>query len=411
MASTARRHDIVVLGGGYTGMTAALTTAWRTHRHGGRVVLVNPRPQFVERLRMHQLASGQRLTEFRIPDIIAGSVVGFVQGTATGIDTAARQVTLANPDGTRTLRYDTLLYAIGSMTDTSTVPGVDEHAYTFTNVDLAKRFAIELTALPPAATVAVCGGGLTGIEAATEIAETNPDLRVVLVSRDEPGSMMGERARAHLNRALQRLGIQVRSGVGIAKVLPDAVELAGGELIPCHLRLWTAGVRVAPLAAEAGIATDERGRIITDPTLRSVSHPSVYAVGDAAAIRQSYGVIHGTCQSGIPSGAYVAEAISRRLRGKRPKPFRFGYWHQPVSLGRRDAVIQFTYPDDTPRRWLLTGRAAIAYKEFVTSSPLTTFRLAKRLSIPSRALSTSGGRRNPAPTHRNDSDPHPPAAR
>ncbi|MFD0782973.1 FAD-dependent oxidoreductase, partial [Micromonospora azadirachtae] len=159
---------------------------------------------------------------------------------------------------------------------------------------------------------------------------------------------------------------------------------------------------VAPLAAEAGIATDARGRVITDPTLRSVSHPSVHAIGDAAAIRQSYGVIHGTCQSGIPSGAYIAEAISRRLRGRRPKGFRFGYLHQPVSLGRRDGVIQFTYPDDTPRRWLLTGRPAVLYKEAVTSSPLATFRLARRVPVPSRILAGRGGRRNRVPDVNSD---------
>lgn len=391
------RHDIVVLGGGYTGVTAALTTARRTRRHGGRVVLVNPSPRFVERLRMHQLAAGQRLSEHTIPTILGGSGVEFVCGAATSIDAEMRRVSVDTARSTRSLRYDTLVYAIGSRTETLAVPGADQHAYTFSTADEAARFAAEITALPRDATVAVCGGGLTGIEAATELAETNPGLRVVLVSRDEPGSMMGPKARAHLNRALRRLGIQVRSAVDIAKVLPDAVELADGELIPCDARLWTAGVTVAPLATEAGIATDERGRVITDPTLRSVSHPSVHAIGDAAAIRQSYGVVHGTCQSGIPSGAYIAEALGRRLSGKRPKEFRFGYLHQPVSLGRRDAVIQFTYPDDTPRRWLLTGRPAVLYKEAVTSSPLTTFRLARRMPVPSRFLAGRGGRRNHVP--------------
>jgi NADH dehydrogenase len=124
-----------------------------------------------------------------------------------------------------------------------------------------------------------------------------------------------------------------------------------------------------------------------------VSHPEIYAVGDAAAIRQAYGVLHGTCQSGIPSGAHAAENIAREVHGRRLKPFRFGYLHQPVSLGRRDAVIQFTHPDDTPRRWHLTGRAAIRYKEAVTSSPIKTYGLAKRLAISSRMLATTGGRR------------------
>lgn len=87
-----------------------------------------------------------------------------------------------------------------------------------------------------------------------------------------------------------------------------------------------------------------------------------------------------------PSGVYAADAIVRRLRGKRVKPFRFGYIHQPVSLGRRDAVIQFTKRDDRPGCWFLTGRAARIYKEVVTSSPAPTRRLSKRLSVPLAVL-------------------------
>ena len=111
-----------------------------------------------------------------------------------------------------------------------------------------------------------------------------------------------------------------------------------------------------PIAAAAGLDVDDRGRIVTDESLRSVSHPNVYAVGDAAAIRQGYGVMHGTCQSGIPTALHAAASIVRELKGKQPKKFRFGYVHQPVSLGRNDAVIQFTHADDSPGRFYLAGR-------------------------------------------------------
>ena len=98
-----------------------------------------------------------------------------------------------------------------------------------------------------------------------------------------------------------------------------------------------------------------------------MSHPDVYAVGDAAAIRQGYGVMHGTCQSGMPTGVHAALSIVRELKGKQPKPFRFGYYHTPVSLGRHDAVVQFTHPDDSPRAVLLDRSDwPPAYKETVS---------------------------------------------
>jgi NADH dehydrogenase FAD-containing subunit len=137
---------------------------------------------------------------------------------------------------------------------------------------------------------------------------------------------------------------------------------------------------VPPLAAAAGLNVDDRGRIVTDAALRSVSHPQVYAVGDAAAIRQGYGVMHGTCQSGMPTAVHAAASIVRELRGKEPKPFRFGYVHAPVSLGRRDAVIQFTHPDDSPKRLYLSGRPAVWYKETVSRAPWPSF--ARLLEVP-----------------------------
>ena len=398
MTGTTGQHRIVVLGAGYTGMMCAVRLARRTSRDSVRVTLVNPSARFTERLRMHQLASGQQLPDLRITDVLAGTGIEFLQGWARGIDPVRRQVRVdlvqgEQVEGEQVVRYDTLVYAIGSVADVQRIPGADTDAYSLDSPAAAARLAARLEQVP-AGTVAVCGGGLTGVEAATEIAENHPGARVLLLSRDAPGSMMSQPARAYLNRALDRLGVEVRAGVEIAKVLPDAVELADGELVPADACLWTTGFVAPPLAADAGFTVDRHGRIVVDPTLRSVSHPSTYAIGDAAAVRQAWGTIHGTCQSGIPTGAYVADAITRRVRGRRVSPFRFGYIHQPVSLGRRDAVIQFTRADDAPRRWYLTGRPAVAYKEFVTSSPMTTYRLSKRVTIPGAALSARGGRAN-----------------
>jgi NADH dehydrogenase len=364
--------EILILGAGYTGMGAAMALAGRVKRRDDvHITLINPETRFTERLRLHQTASGQHLADLQIPDRLAGTGVDFVKGWVTAIDADARAVRI---DDAYNLRYDTLVYALGSVADTDPVPGVDEFAYTLNTAQDAARLADHLDRLG-AATVVVAGGGLTGVESAAEIAERHPDADVVLLSRAEPGSLMGEKARARLHVGLTRLGVRVRSGADIVKVMADGVALADGEVVAAQVVLWTTGVRVSPLASAAGLHVDDRGRIVTDEALRSVSHPNVYAVGDAAAIRQPYGVIHGTCQSGIPTSIHAAASIARELNGKQPKAFRFGYVHQPVSLGRHDAVIQFTHADDSPSRFYLSGRLAAAYKETVSSSPWTTYRL------------------------------------
>jgi len=387
-------HHIVVLGAGYTGMFSAIRLAHRTRRAGVKITLVNPSSRFVERLRMHQIAAGQELADHQIPDLLAGTGVTFVQGTATAINPDAHQITV---DGVETLGYDTLVYALGSSTDTGKVPGADTHAFTLNNPEIAGRFAARLTEVAASGgTVTVCGGGLTGIEAATEIAESHPGLDVTLISLDEPGGMMGAKARAYLYRALDRLGVTLETGARVAKVLPDAVGLADGRLVHSDACLWTTGVKMSPLAAAAGIATDDRGLIRVDATLRSVSHPEIHAIGDAAAVRLAWGQIHGTCQSGLPTAQYTADTIARLVRGKAVKAFRFGYFHQPVSLGRRDAVIQFTKADDTPRRMHLTGRSAVAYKEMVSGSPLKTYRFSKRMNV--TTIVSKGGRATREPS-------------
>ncbi|MEV0733741.1 FAD-dependent oxidoreductase [Polymorphospora sp. NPDC050346] len=369
-AGTAGPHHVLILGAGYAGMAAAIQLAARGRRREDvRVTLVNANELFTERLRLHMTGTGQPVARLSIPRLLEGTGARFVRGWVTAVDADERAVRI---DDDRVLRYDTLVYGLGGVADTVAVPGAEDHAYTLDSVHDAESLAERLGRLG-SGTVVVAGSGLTGVESAAEIAERHPELDVVLLGRHAPGAAMNPRAGAYLRSALDRLGVEVRGGVEVAKVLPDAVELAGGERVAAAAVLWTSGTRAAPLAAAAGLTVDERGRVVTDATLRSVSHPDVYAVGDAAAIRQRYGVMHGTCQGGMPTGVHAAVSIVRTLRGGQPRPFRFGYYHTPVSLGRDDAVVQFTRPDGSPRRWCLTGRLAARYKETVTASPWPTY--------------------------------------
>ncbi|MFD0477620.1 NAD(P)/FAD-dependent oxidoreductase [Nonomuraea thailandensis] len=239
--------EILVIGGGYTGVTAAIRVARRTRSTGARVTLVNASPRFTERLRLHQTAAGERLADHALTEVLAGSGVAFVLGRVAAIDPVQRQVRL---DAGRTLGYDKLIYALGTMTDAG-VPGVAEHAHVYDDHAAAVRLAQHLDTLAQG-TVVVAGGGLTGVESAAELAEARPHLRVVLLTRGRPGSMMGQGARAYMDRVLERLGVEVRAGVHITKVLPDGVELDDGELIHSDATLWTTGTKGLPWPRSRG---------------------------------------------------------------------------------------------------------------------------------------------------------------
>jgi NADH dehydrogenase len=362
---------ILVLGAGYAGLPAAGRLINQLGDDAD-VTVVSASPSFVERPRLHQTAAGQRLRELPLADFVGGPGRGeLIIGRVNDIDLGRRQVRL----GERTLDYDILVYALGSTVDVSTVPGIAEHAHTVADTGSAERLSQALADAASGATVAVCGGGLCGIELATELAEFHPDLRVRVVSRTEPGAWLSPRARRYLHRAFDRLGVDVLSGAEISEVAQDALVLSGGRGVPYDLCVWAGGFTVPTLARDAGLTVDGQGRIVTDETQRSVSHPEVYAIGDAGAVAGPWGaaLAYG-CRTGGFTGPQVADAIADRLAGRTPRSFRFRYLHECVSLGRKDAFIQFLRADQTPRRLVLTGRLAVWYKKIVLDSAKLVFR-------------------------------------
>lgn len=280
---TATKHRVVVLGAGYAGLAATVRLAKQVDPGTVSVDLVNAREHFVQRPRLHQVSTGQMIADRPLSAFLRRGPVNLTVGWVYDIDLAARRVAVATTDGETSLPYDTLVYALGTSTDTQAVPGIDANAHPLDPAE-APRIAA-LTAAMDSGTVTVCGGGLTGIEAATEFAERHPNLTVRLVSRTAPGDWLSRKARAHMARAFDRLGVQVDAHREITEVDEGAIRLADGGTIPFDLCVWAGGFRVSPLAARVGLAVDARGRALVDDGLRSVSHPDVYVVGDAAAAR------------------------------------------------------------------------------------------------------------------------------
>jgi NADH dehydrogenase FAD-containing subunit len=348
---------IVVLGAGYAGQAAARLAA---RARDVSVTLVNERDRFVERVRLHQLAAGEELRDRPLTELMRNTGVRLVIDRVTAIEPEAKSVVLASG---ATLGYDTLVYALGSNTDVSSVPGVAEHAYTVADVEQAARLRARVAA---GGVVTVVGGGLTGIEAATELAERQAGLKVRLVTDDVLGAALSRKGRRHLRDTFARLGIELHEEASVAEVRADGVVLAGGEHVPSDVVVWTTGFRVPTLAAEAGLAVDARGRLVVDETARSTSHPDVYGAGDVAAMRMTGGQeLRMACATGMPVAQQAVRAILARRDGKPVRRFRFRYVNQCISLGRRDGLIQFVNRYDEPVEAVLTGRLAALYKEAV----------------------------------------------
>ncbi|WP_405084853.1 NAD(P)/FAD-dependent oxidoreductase [Microbispora sp. NBC_01389] len=360
------QHRIVVLGAGYTGAITAGRLAKRLRREDVAITLVNAEPDFVERVRMHQLATGQDLRPRPFGEMFAGTGVEVRIAKVTGVDADRRIVAVTGADGDGELAYDTLVYALGSGWNSQGVPGTAEHAYEIAGRPGALRLRERLARLRAGQTVVVVGGGLTGVEAATEIAEARPDLDVAIAARGGLGDWLSPKGREHLRKVFGRLGVTVHEHVTVASVEADRVVTADGTAIPAGVTVWTTGFAIHPIAKATTLEVGDTGQIVVDGTLRSVSHPDVYAVGDAAmAMGPGNKPLRMSCASGTPSAWQAADAIAARLTGGKLPNAPIRYFNQCVSLGRRDGLIQFVTADDRAVRAALTGRLAAFYKELV----------------------------------------------
>ena len=356
------KHSIVVLGAGYAGAIAAGRLARRLHPDQTEITVVNADPDFVERVRMHQLATGQELKRRKLSDIYAGTGVQLRLARVTAVDADRKTVTLVDEQ----IGYDTLVYALGSAATDHGVPGVAEHAYDIAGKGPAQRLRERLTDLAAGGTVLVVGGGLTGLEAATEIAEARPDLDVAIAARGGLGDWLNEKAQRHLRGVFDRLGVAVHEHTDIARVEATGAVTADARLIPAQVTVWTTGFAVHPIAAATTLEVAETGQIVVDATMRSVSHPDVYAIGDAGIAAGPGGKpLRMSCASGTPMAWQAADAIAARLTGGKLPQTTPRYFNQCISLGRRDGIIQFVTADDRAKPSLISGKLAARYKEIV----------------------------------------------
>ncbi|MCB5163888.1 FAD-dependent oxidoreductase [Streptomyces bambusae] len=359
-------HRILVLGAGYAGAFAAGNLARRLSPADTEITVVNAAPEFTERMRLHQLATGRDLRFRPLAEVFAGTGVRVRVARVTGIDPVRRRVSVTGSDGEGELAYDTLLYALGSSAAGHGVPGVAEHAFDVAGLDSARRLRERLAGLGRGGSVLVVGEGLTGIETATEIAERRPDLSVALAARGEPGAWLAPKSRRHLRRAFDRLGITVHEHTAVAAVEADRVIAADGTQIPAQVTVWAAGFAVPTLARTSGLAVAETGRILVDRSMRSVSHPDVYAVGDCAhAIGDNGRPLPMSCASAGATAQQATAAIIARLTGGEVPTTALAYHGNHISLGQRDAVFQMVDGQARPKSWYLGGRTAARLKSGV----------------------------------------------
>jgi NADH dehydrogenase len=290
----------------------------------------------------------------------------FRLGRVTGVDVDARTVTLR--DGA-VLRYDVLVLAIGAVSASFGVPGVEEHALELKSLGDAERVRGQLLRRVEQASadgadgspkdhaldVVIVGGGPTGVELAGGIRELYDkvlardfpelDMRhasITLVeATDRVLGTFAPKLSASAAKELRKRNITLELGTGVARVIPDGVELADGRTVRGGTVIWAAGVRANPLAGELGFELGRGGRVVVEPDLRVAGHPDVFVIGDVAAPVSDDGtVLPQVAQVAIQQGRHVGRQIERVLRGEPTEAFRYKDKGSMATIGRNAAVAQ-----------------------------------------------------------------------
>lgn len=371
-------ETIVIVGGGAGGLELATrlgNTMGKTGR--ARVVLVDRAPGHFWKPLLHTVASGKcdpQVTQIEFSAQAADHGFEFVQGDVLAVLRSSRAIELAprSSEGQevqprRRLSYDTLVLALGSVTNFFNIPGAAEHVLTLDNVTEAEAFrkrfinaCIQASAHKAEGdsargqvNVVIVGGGATGVELAAELSHSaralaqyrvhalDPvhDVRISIIERGQyllPHLHPQQSKRAA--RHLATLGIEVRTGTAVASVAPHAVHDAAGHVHRADLMLWAAGVEAPPLCATLGLPVNRLNQIVVDANLRSAGDANVYALGDCASYTCPVkGVVPPRAQVAHQQAMFLADLLAHREE-KVHADFRYRDYGSLVSLGPLAAV-------------------------------------------------------------------------
>src|SRR5262245_57207000 len=380
MEQAARPHRIVIVGGGAGGLELATRLGNKLgRRHKAAVTLIDGKCAHMWKPLLHEVAAGSMDLGLNEVDYLAQAIWhGFTYrvGEMTGIDRIRRVVEVApvvDEEGreitpARAYGYDTLVVAIGGLTNDFGTPGVKEHAIALETADEAARFHRRLINAcirahtqteplgPEQLQVAIIGAGATGTELAAELHKTTRQLIAYGLDRIDPDMdikihlieaaprilpQLPERLAKAAAGLLEGLKVRIHTRAPVAQVLENGVRLANGTHIPAELVVWAAGVKAPDVLKDiGGLETNRLNQLVVRDTLQTTRDEDIFAIGDCAACPWPG---HPTpvpprAQAAHQQASHLARQLRRRLKGLPLQPWRYRDFGSLVSLGHYSTV-------------------------------------------------------------------------
>ncbi len=362
------KKNIVVIGAGYGGITAALrlTRLFRKHPEY-QIHLIDRNPYHTLKTQLHEAAI--RKTEVSIPidRIIQRRNILFHHGEVTKID--PKEYIVHIEGGSLPFHY--LVIALGSQVNFYNIHGLQEHSFPLQTLrdsqhicdyisQLCTRAALEPTEEQRRDMLrfVIGGGGLSGVEFAAELADhatqctrnSHVNSREVEIIVVESGSRivpkMDESFATRIHKKLFEKSVKIITKTKIVNRTPDTATLSSGEVLKTKTVIWTGGIRIHELARESGMKIGQLGRIVVDEFLQVEGYPFIYAIGDNALAMNPYikEPVPAAAQFALQQGRLVANNIYADIFGGVRKPYHPKVLGEVVSLGRHLAVGWLALP-------------------------------------------------------------------
>lgn len=373
-------HRVIIVGGGAGGIELATRLGDTLGRKGrARVTLIDRSRTHLWKPLLHEFAAGSMDLDHHALDYLAQARwhhFHFQLGEMDGLDRARKVVQVArtlDEEGReliprREIPYDTLVMAVGSLSNDFGTPGAREHAISLDTAAQAERFhrllvnaCIRANAqheplAPEQLNVAIIGAGATGVELAAELHKTtrelvaygldkiNPekDVRLTIVEaapRILPA--VPERVSKAAAELLQELNVRVLTGERVTEVRNHGVWTASGKRIPAELTVWAAGIKAPDFLKDiGGLESNRLNQLVVKQTLETTRDPDIFAIGDCAACpRPGHGRdVPPTAQAAHQQASHLARMLPRRLAGKPVKPWEYRDFGSLVSFGEYSTI-------------------------------------------------------------------------
>jgi NADH dehydrogenase len=356
------KHRVLVVGGGFGGIKTALELA---KHEDVAVTLLSERDHFRYYPTLYHTATGGLKAQSSIPlSNILHENITFAEGTASTLDREQRIVSTS--DGQH-LAYDTLVLALGVITNYFGISGLEEYSYGIKSLEEANAFKAHLhdrlaDEHKPDLNYVIVGGGPTGIELASALPEYLKRImknhgikhKAVHIELVEAAPRLLPRSNPAVSKAVRRqlrkLGVKLYLNQKVEGETADGLTI-NGKPLPSHTVVWTAGMANNPFFKANTFTLAERGKVAVNEHLQA--EPHIYVIGDNASTPFS-----GLAQTALHDAQFVAETITREARGKAVKPYQP---KKPVSVipaGPHWAAVEWGKWHFSGRRgWLLREAA------------------------------------------------------